>query len=326
MDTTENADEHADESPDSTAAAAGTDGTAGSDGTAVTGARPAAPGSGPSGARPPAARPRPAGPRTAAFFDLDKTIIAKSSALAFSRPFYQGGLINRRAVLRSAYAQFVFLVGGADHDQMEKMREYLSALTRGWNVQQVREIVAETLHNLIDPIIYDEAASLIEQHHAAGRDVVIVSSSGSEVVEPIGALLGADHVIATRLKIEDGCYTGEIEYYAYAENKAAAIRELAEVERYDLAECYAYSDSSTDLPLLEAVGHPSAVNPDRALRKEAVAREWPVLVFDKPVELRRRLPEFSAPSRSVLTAVAVGTAALTAGVIWYAARRRRPAA
>ncbi|MFE6049512.1 HAD family hydrolase [Kitasatospora sp. NPDC056446] len=303
MDTTENADDHADESPGDT--------------TGDT--------SGPEELRSPA-RPRPGGPRTAAFFDLDKTIIAKSSALAFSRPFYQGGLINRRAVLRSAYAQFVFLVGGADHDQMEKMREYLSALTRGWNVQQVREIVAETLHNLIDPIIYDEAASLIEQHHAAGRDVVIVSSSGSEVVEPIGALLGADHVIATRLKVEDGCYTGEIEYYAYAENKAAAIRELAATEGYDLAASYAYSDSSTDLPLLEAVGHPSAVNPDRALRKEAQAREWPVLVFDKPVELRRRLPEFSAPSGSVLTAVAIGTAALTAGVIWYLARRRRPLA
>jgi HAD superfamily hydrolase (TIGR01490 family) len=269
---------------------------------------------------------RPYGvPRTAAFFDLDKTIIAKSSALAFSRPFYQGGLINRRAVLKSAYAQFVFLIGGADHDQMEKMRQYLSALTRGWNVQQVREIVSETLHELIDPIIYDEAASLIEQHHAAGRDVVIVSSSGSEVVEPIGRLLGADHVIATRLEVAEGRYTGEIEYYAYAENKAAAIRDLAAVEGYNLADCYAYSDSSTDLPLLEAVGHPSAVNPDRALRKEAAAREWPVLVFSRPVELRRRLPEFSTPSRSVLLAVALGTAAVTAGLLWYTARRRRPA-
>lgn len=299
VDTTENADDRADDSPGEA--------------------------TGPEQPRPPVP-PRPAGPRTAAFFDLDKTIIAKSSALAFSRPFYQGGLINRRAVLRSAYAQFVFLAGGADHDQMEKMRQYLSSLTRGWNVQQVREIVAETLHNLIDPIIYDEAASLIEQHHAAGRDVVIVSSSGSEVVEPIGALLGADHVIATRLKVEDGCYTGEIEYYAYAENKASAIRELAASEGYDLAASYAYSDSSTDLPLLEAVGHPSAVNPDRALRKEAHARDWPVLAFDRPVQLRRRLPEFSAPSGPVLTAVAVGAAAVTAGVIWYLARRRRPSA
>ncbi|WSL77129.1 HAD-IB family hydrolase [Kitasatospora sp. NBC_01266] len=262
--------------------------------------------------------------RTAAFFDLDKTIIAKSSALAFSRPFYQGGLINRRAVLKSAYAQFVFLVGGADHDQMEKMRQYLSALTRGWNVQQVREIVAETLHGLIDPIIYEEAAALIEQHHAAGRDVVIVSSSGAEVVEPIGALLGADHVIATRLAIEDGCYTGEIEYYAYAENKAAAIRELAERKGYNLADSYAYSDSITDLPLLSAVGRPSAVNPDRSLRKEAVARDWPVLVFDRPIELHRRLPEFKTPSRSVLATAAVGAACLSAALVWQLAKRRRP--
>ncbi|MDH6137059.1 HAD superfamily hydrolase (TIGR01490 family) [Kitasatospora sp. MAA4] len=269
-------------------------------------------------------RPFAAPARTAAFFDLDKTIIAKSSALAFSRPFYQGGLINRRAVLKSAYAQFVFLVGGADHDQMEKMRQYLSTLTRGWNVQQVREIVAETLHGLIDPLIYEEAASLIEQHHAAGRDVVIVSSSGSEVVEPIGAMLGADRVIATRLKVEDGRYTGEIEYYAYAENKAAAIRELAERVGYDLAECYAYSDSITDLPLLEAVGRPSAVNPDRSLRKEAAAREWPILVFDRPIELHRRLPEFRAPSRTVVAAVAIGTAVMTAGLVWQLAKRKQP--
>ena len=148
-------------------------------------------------------------PRTAAFFDLDKTVIAKSSTLTFSKSFYQGGLINRRAVLRTAYAQFVFLAGGADHDQMERMREYLSALCRGWNVQQVKEIVAETLHDLIDPIIYDEAASLIEEHHTAGRDVVIVSTSGAEVVEPIGELLGADRVVATRMVVgDDGCFTG----------------------------------------------------------------------------------------------------------------------
>ena len=102
--------------------------------------------------------------RPAAFFDLDKTIIAKSSTLAFSRSFYQGGLINRRAVMRSAYAQFVYLIGGADHDQMERMREYLSSMCAGWDVQQVKDIVAEALHGLIDPIIYDEAATLIEQH------------------------------------------------------------------------------------------------------------------------------------------------------------------
>ncbi|MGK5532837.1 HAD family hydrolase [Streptomyces sp. URMC 129] len=264
-------------------------------------------------------------PRTAAFFDLDKTVIAKSSALTFSRSFYQGGLINRRGVLRSAYAQFVYLLGGADHDQMERMRQYLSSLCRGWNVSQVKEIVAETLHEVIDPIIYDEAASLIEQHHAAGRDVVIVSSSGAEVVEPIGELLGADRVVATRMVVEHGCYTGEVEYYAYGPAKAEAIAALAVSEGYDLDRCYAYSDSVTDLPMLEAVGHPHAVNPDRGLRREAVARGWPVLTFERPVRLRQRLPVLSMPPRPALAAgAAVAAAACAAGLVWYASRRRIP--
>ncbi|MEU0400290.1 HAD-IB family hydrolase [Streptomyces sp. NPDC006197] len=266
-------------------------------------------------------------PRTAAFFDLDKTVIAKSSTLTFSKSFYRGGLISRRAALRTAYIQFVFLVGGADHDQMERMREYLSALCKGWNVAQVKELVAETLHDLIDPIIYDEAASLIEGHHAAGRDVVIVSTSGAEVVEPIGEMLGADRVVATRMVVgEDGCFTGEVEYYAYGPTKAEAVRELAESEGYDLSRCYAYSDSATDIPMLEAVGHPYAVNPDRTLRREAVAREWPVLAFDKPVRLKQRLPEFRMPPRPTLVAAAaVGAAAVGAGLVWYAARRRQAA-
>jgi HAD superfamily hydrolase (TIGR01490 family) len=261
--------------------------------------------------------------RPAAFFDLDKTIIAKSSTLAFSRSFYQGGLINRRAVMRSAYAQFVYLVGGADHDQMERMRQYLSALCAGWDVQQVKDIVSETLHGLIDPIIYDEAATLIEQHHLAGRDVVIVSSSGAEVVEPIGEMLGADRVIATRMVVKDGLYTGEIDYYAYGQTKADAIEELAAAEGYDLSRSYAYTDSMTDLPMLKAVGNPYAVNPDRALRREANARHWPVLVFTKPVRLRSRLPNVTMPPRPTLAVAAVGAGAATAGLVWLAARRRR---
>ncbi len=258
--------------------------------------------------------------RPAAFFDLDKTIIAKSSTLAFSKSFQAGGLISRRAVLRSAYAQFVYLVGGADHDQMEKMREFLSELCAGWDVQTVRDIVAETLHTIVDPLVYDEAVSLIEEHQLAGRDVVIVSASGSEVVEPIGEMLGADGVIATRMEIAEGSYTGGIDFYAYAENKATAMRELAALKGYDLDRSYAYSDSITDQYMLETVGHPYAVNPDRELRKLATQRGWSVLVFTRPVALRSRmrLPQ----SKPTLAALALGTAAAVGGAVYVAARRR----
>ncbi|MBA3782676.1 MAG: HAD family hydrolase [Nocardioides sp.] len=262
--------------------------------------------------------------REAAFFDLDKTIIAKSSTLAFSKPFQAGGLISRRAVLRSAYAQFVYLVGGADHDQMEKMRQFMSQLCAGWDVATVREIVADTLHNIVDPLVYDEAVSLIEEHHLAGRDVVIVSTSGAEVVGPIGEMLGADHVVATRMEIEDGKYTGGIAYYAYAEEKARAITELAGMRGYDLSRCYGYSDSVTDVHMLEAVGHPHAVNPDKELRRIAGSKGWPVLVFTKPVALRSRVP--LPPAKPALAALAVGGAVAMGGYLWASARRRKDSA
>ncbi len=261
---------------------------------------------------------------TAAFFDLDKTIIARSSALAFSKSFQEGGLISRRAVMRSAYAQFVYLAGGADHDQMEKMRAFMKQLVEGWDVATVREIVAETLHNIVDPLVYDEAVSLIEEHHLAGRDVVIVSTSGSEVVEPIGEMLGADRVIATKLAEEDGKYTGEIDYYAYAETKAEAIRELAELKGYDLTRSYAYSDSITDAPMLEAVGYPHAVNPDKELRKLATTQGWPILNFNKPVALRSRVK--LPPAKPTLAALAVGGAVAVGAAMWAGHRKRNRSA
>ena len=257
--------------------------------------------------------------RSAAFFDLDKTVIAKSSTLAFGRPFFQGGLINRRAVLKGAYAQLVFSLSGADAQQMERMRAQITEMCTGWDVATVHEIVRETLHDIVEPMVYAEAADLIEEHRAAGREIVIVSSSGAEMVEPIGEMLGADRVIATRMVIESGRYTGEIDYYAYGETKARAIQELAEREGYDLARSYAYSDSSTDVPMLACVGHPYAVNPDRGLRKHATEHGWPVLVFSRPVALHSRSLD---ANRSTLTAVAVGASAAAAGAVLLASRWR----
>jgi HAD superfamily hydrolase (TIGR01490 family) len=258
----------------------------------------------------------------AAFFDLDKTVIAKSSTLAFGKPFYQGGLVNRRAVLKSTYAQFYYLIAGADADQMDRMRDYLKTLCAGWDVAQVRAIVDETLHDLIDPLVYDEAVSLIEEHKAAGRRVVIVSSSGEEVVAPIGEMVGADEVVATRMVVADGRYTGDIEFYAYGEHKATAMREVAERHGWDLADCYAYSDSFTDLPMLEVVGHPYAVNPDKALRRVAAEQGWPILEFRRPVSLASRLAARTPrPSPPVLAGAALAGAAAV-GWRLYSKRRR----
>jgi HAD superfamily hydrolase (TIGR01490 family) len=259
--------------------------------------------------------------RTAAFFDLDKTVIAKSSTLAFSKPFFDQGLINRRAVLKSTYAQFLFLMSGADHDQMDRMRSYITNMCTGWDVEQIKSIVGETLHEIVDPLVFAEAAEMIADHKLCGRDVVVVSASGEEIVAPIARALGATHAMATRMVVADGKYTGEIAFYCYGEGKVEAIRALAARENYALDHCYAYSDSITDLPMLELVGHPTVVNPDRALRKEAASRGWPVLTFSRPVSLRDRLP--AAPSGAALaTTAAVGVSALAAGALTYSLLRR----
>jgi len=215
----------------------------------------------------------------AAFFDLDKTIISRSSTLAFGPSFYRHGLITRAEALRTAYAQLLFRLGGADHQRMERIRLAAGELCRGWQVERVTDIVRRHLDEIILPLVYADAKRLIAAHGRAGDDVIIVSTSGQEVVGPIGDLLGATEVIATRMEVADGCYTGAMEFWAYGEAKATRVRELAAQRGYRLPDCFAYSDSVTDLPMLETVGHPRAVNPDRALRKIARDRHWPVLAF-----------------------------------------------
>lgn len=253
----------------------------------------------------------------AAFFDLDKTILAKSSSLAFAKPLYEGGLIGRSAVLKSAYAQFVFLTSGADHDQMEQMRAYMQALCAGWPVEQVRQIVADTLDEVVDPIVFTEAVELIGEHRAAGRDVIVISSSGTEIVEPICDRLGVDRAVGTQMAVDDsGNYTGEILFYAYGENKAVAMKALCQEFGYDLEKSYAYTDSHTDLPMLELVGHPHAVNPDEALRTVAVEKGWPILDFAKPEAMAAVRAE-----RARRAGAASGAAAVALGVAWYARRR-----
>jgi HAD superfamily hydrolase (TIGR01490 family) len=218
----------------------------------------------------------------------------------------------------------MFRLGGADDQTIARIRDYMATLCKGWSADQVRQIVNETLHDLIKPYVYAEAAVLIAEHQAAGRDVVLVSASGEEMVRPIGEQLGVTDVIATRMAIEDGRYSGEVEFYAAGPNKVQAVRDLAESRGYDLAECYAYSDSISDAPLLETVGHPTAVNPDRALRRIASERAWPVLEFRHPIPLGRRLRERPAvPVAAAALSVGVGVAI---GLAWYGRHRKARAA
>jgi HAD superfamily hydrolase (TIGR01490 family) len=258
-------------------------------------------------------------PVEAAFFDLDKTVISKSSSLALTRPMYRAGLVSRSSLLKGAYAQLMYLLLGADEKKMDKVKDSMLALTRGWDREQVEEIVRDALATLIDPYIYLEALDLMELHRALGRKVFIVSSSAEEIVRPLAERLGKVDVIATKATVEDGKYTGELDFYCYGANKAIAIRKVADQQGIDLAASYAYSDSITDLPMLKTVGHPVAVNPDRDLRREAEKRGWQIRHFRRPVRLRQRFPQVRAPSP--VAAAAVGTAALAALVGWLYLRR-----
>jgi len=258
----------------------------------------------------------------AAFFDLDKTIIAKSSTLAFTRPLFKAGLLNRATLFKAGIAQAYYQMFDADHDQLERVRRELGELTKGWKQEEVAKLVEETVEEVVAPLVYAEALAIIDEHVRAGRRVVVVSSSPMEIVAPLCRYLGLEDIIATLPEVDaEGRYTGDIEFYAYGPGKAEAIRAMADRDGIDLAESFAYSDSITDLPMLEAVGHPVAVNPDRELRAIAEERDWQILHFEREVEVRGRLADIPKPVPVISAAAAGGLAAALA--VWALRRSRR---
>lgn len=255
----------------------------------------------------------------AAFFDLDKTVIARASIVAFGRPLYREGLISRTTLVRGLYMQFVYLRLGASEHQLARIKELVLLLTKGWEQARVDQIVREALEAIMGPIVYREAQDLIDHHRAAGRRVLIVSATPEGVVVPLGRYLGVDDVIASRPRIDaGGRYTGELDFHAYGPYKAEAIRALADREGIDLSASFAYSDSYTDVPMLEAVGHPVAVNPDRQLLRLARQRGWEVRQFVRPVRLRSGV----SPRPAALAGVAAGLAG--AGALRWRLRPGRP--
>jgi HAD superfamily hydrolase (TIGR01490 family) len=215
----------------------------------------------------------------AAFFDLDRTLLRRSSALALAGSFRERGLISRWQMLRAAGWQLLFAARGASHEAVRRGAEDGLRVLDGYTPDELRELVAEALEPVLRPLVYAEPVRLLEQHHARGDRVYIVSATLQEIVEAIAEDLGFDGALGTICEVRDGCYTGRALRALHAGAKAECLREVAAQEGYDLAECTAYSDSHTDLPFLEAVGHPVAVNPDRALRRIAAERSWPVLEF-----------------------------------------------
>ncbi|MCX7619314.1 MAG: HAD-IB family hydrolase [Acidimicrobiales bacterium] len=218
--------------------------------------------------------------RAAAFFDVDRTVVAKPAMVAFARPLYQAGLINRRLVARAAWNHLRFRYLPVTPDQMARFRRVGTRIVTGWDAAEVRAIVTRSLPEVLAPFVYDEAVALMRLHQRVGRPVYLVSAEPREVVEPLVEFLGLDGALASEAAIDDeGRYTGETRAWLYGPHKARAMTELAGALGIDLAVSYAYSDAATDLPMLEAVGNPVCVNPDRALSGIAAARCWQTLRF-----------------------------------------------
>jgi HAD superfamily hydrolase (TIGR01490 family) len=231
-------------------------------------------------------------PRAAAFFDLDRTLLRRSSALALAGSFHDRGLLSRRHLAKAALWQLLFIARGADAEAVRRVAEEGLAVLRGFRPEEMRALVADAMEPVLKPLVYAEPLHLVARHRERGEPVYIVSATLQEVVDGLATELGFDGGIGTICEVgPDGAYTGHSVRPLHGEAKARGVVELAEREGFDLAESTAYSDSHTDLPFLEVVGHPVVVNPDRELRRVARDRGWDTLEFSERAypHARRRI-------------------------------------
>jgi HAD superfamily hydrolase (TIGR01490 family) len=215
----------------------------------------------------------------AAFFDLDRTLIRRSSVLALAGSFRRRGLISRLDLVKSAFWQALFVARGASAERVRAAAEDGMKMLAGFSVADMRSLVGDAMEPVLRPLVYDEPLHLVRAHRERGEKVYIVSATLQEIVEYIADDLGFDGAIGSTCEIVDGVYTGRSLRAAHGDGKARAVRELAADEGLDLGASTAYSDSYSDVPFLEVVGHPVAANPDRKLRRIAHDRGWPVLDF-----------------------------------------------
>ena len=223
----------------------------------------------------------------AAFFDLDKTLMQGSSAFQFVRAAYNAGLVGRRQVLADGWANLVYRLRGVSDADSLALRERIAAGLTGIRVVDLERLGVDVLAGVL-PRVYPQMLAIAHEHQDAGRRAYIVTAASQELAEILARVMAFDGAIGSEVsEIVDGVYTGRpTGLFIYRAGKAQAIRELAEREAIDLEDSYAYSDAESDLPMLECVGHPVAVNPDGALRAIAHREGWEVLSFDR---LGRRL-------------------------------------
>jgi HAD superfamily hydrolase (TIGR01490 family) len=223
----------------------------------------------------------------AAFFDLDRTLMQGSSAYQFGRAAYRAGLLGRRQLLADGWANLRFRLRGSTDEDTHALRDRISASLAGTRVRDLERLGADVLAGVL-PRIYPQMLALAHEHQDAGRRAYIVTAASQELATMLAQVLALDGAIGSQFSaVKDGVYTGQpTGLFIYRSDKARAVEQLAEREGIDLTASYAYSDSASDLPMLQVVGHPVAVNPDQELAREARQQGWQILRFDR---LGRRL-------------------------------------
>jgi HAD superfamily hydrolase (TIGR01490 family) len=222
------------------------------------------------------------GAQSAAFFDLDRTLMEGSSAFQFGRAAYRAGLMSRRQLIADGLANLRFRLRGSTDEDTSALRDRISQSLAGTRVRDLERLGADVLAGIL-PRIYPKVLAIAHEHQDAGRRVYIVTAASNELAEVLAQVLALDGGIGSQFsEVVDGVYTGRpAGLFIYRTGKARAIEELAAREAIDLSASYAYSDSESDLPMLRAVGHPVAVNPDSELARVAREEGWEVLRFDR---------------------------------------------
>ena len=247
----------------------------------------------------------------AAFFDLDRTLVAGSSGFYWARAAVDAGMISRRRMAGIIWQNVSFRLHGSTDEATDRIRDQISELVAGQRAIDLRRMMPEVLAGVL-PRIYPQMLRIAYDHQDAGRKVYIATASSQVMADTLSYVLGFDGGIGARSEVVDGRLTGRDEgVFTYREGKAERIREVAAAEHLDLEASYAYSDSESDLPMLRLVGHPVAVNPDAELARIAAQEGWEVLRFE---QLRRRL---------LAAAALVGMGAVGAAGQQAHARRRR---